>query len=98
MLFKLLTLTADEKERHLAETSSIVECILSPKNWAEKRDKMTETLNDFYTRDELLVCALCLMLSCKYLPKFRNSCPIPELGKAIVRRPNSMMTGHFSKR
>jgi hypothetical protein len=98
MLFNLLTLTTDEKERYLAKTSSIVECVLSAKIWAEKRGEISKTLNEFYTRQELVVCALCRMLSCRYLPKFRTSCPISKLGKAIVRRHNSMMTEHFLKR
>src|ERR1700679_3050290 len=98
MLINLLTLTADEKEQYLAKTSSIVECVLSAKIWAEKRDEISKTLNEFCTRKELVVCESCLMLSCRYLPKFRNSCPIPKLRKAIVRRHNSMMTKHFSKR
>ena len=97
MLFKLHTFTDDEKGQHFAHTESPVVCVSSAKIWADKRNEISKTLNDFYTRDELVVCALCLMLSCKYLPIFRNSCPIPKLGKAIVRRHSPMMTKHFSK-
>jgi hypothetical protein len=98
MLFKLLAFADDEKGQYLAKTGSAVECVSSARIWADKRNEITKTLNEFYTRQELVVCALCLMLSCRYLPKCRTLCPIPKLGKAIIRRNNSMMTKHFSTR
>jgi len=75
MLFDLLTLTADEKEQYLAETSSAVKCVASAKIWADKRDEISKTLKEFYTREELVVCTLCLMLSCKCLPKIQKLVP-----------------------
>jgi hypothetical protein len=72
MLFKLLAFADEEKEQYLAKTGSTSECVLSPGNWVNKRKEISELLNEFDTRQELVVCALFLMLSCRYLPKFRT--------------------------
>jgi hypothetical protein len=72
VLFKLLAFADDEKDQYLAKTGSTGECVSSVRTWADKREEISEILNEFYTRPELLVCALCLMISCRYLPKFRN--------------------------
>lgn len=54
MLFGLLALTAEEKGQYLAKTSSAVECVSSAKIWADKRNEMFNTLNELYTREELV--------------------------------------------
>jgi hypothetical protein len=71
-LFKLLAFADDEKGQHLAKTGSTGECVSSTGSWVNKRNEISEILNEFYTSPELVVCVLCLMLSCRYLPKFRT--------------------------
>ncbi|KAF8497915.1 hypothetical protein F5888DRAFT_1803368 [Russula emetica] len=54
MLFKLLNFADDEKGRYLAKTSSTTECVSSPGTWVDKRKEISEILNEFYTRPELV--------------------------------------------
>jgi hypothetical protein len=58
MLFRLLAFADDERGQYLAKTSSTDACASSVGIWANKREEISEILNEFYTRRELVVCAL----------------------------------------
>jgi hypothetical protein len=57
-LFRLLAFADDEKGQYLANISSTDACVSSAGIWANKREEISEILNEFYTRRELVVCAL----------------------------------------
>jgi len=78
MLFRLLAFANDEKGQYLANTSSIVECVSSARIWANRRNEISEFLKEFRTHPEFVVCALCLMLSCRLLTKIQNLLNVPD--------------------
>lgn len=78
MLFKLLVFADDENRQYLPKTSSTCECVSSVETWAKERKDISEILNEFYTRRELEVHALCLTLSCIYLLKIQNLLNVPD--------------------
>ncbi|KAI0263560.1 hypothetical protein BC834DRAFT_971251 [Gloeopeniophorella convolvens] len=53
-LFKLLAFTEDEKARYFASSNSVDDCISSTESWAENREKLLTTLEEFHTQKPIV--------------------------------------------